>query len=220
MKKKAPTSRQASELRHGSASGRGTEAATWPRSPRVSTSQSASSANVSVEKTTSGSRQSPSARVERDGGRGGDRRADVDPGRVDRPSRSTGRSAKRSFTATGSSAFPSPIPIPTGTVSRISRTTPGESARASPKTRDQRERRRERASRAEPPREMRGRRREQPHAEHGDRPEQPRDRMRDVEVVLDRRQQRADPDELRAERQRREEQRGEERAPPQSTTVS
>ena len=40
MKKNAATSRQPSELRHGSASGRTTDAATWPRSTRVSTSQS------------------------------------------------------------------------------------------------------------------------------------------------------------------------------------
>ena len=45
-------------------------------------------------------------------------------------------------------------------------------------------------------------------------PNQPGDRMRDAEVVLNQRQERADPNELLPERQRREEQRDEERRPP------
>ena len=61
MKKNAATSRQPSELRQGSASGRGAEAATWPRSTRVSTSQSTNNPSVTAENTSSGSRQSPSA---------------------------------------------------------------------------------------------------------------------------------------------------------------
>src|SRR5205085_149503 len=50
--------------------------------------------------------------------------------------------------------------------------------------------------------------------EHRDRAQQSRDGMADAEVVLDRRQQWADADELRAQRQRGQEQRDEERAAP------
>ncbi len=46
-------------------------------------------------------------------------------------------------------------------------------------------------------------------------PSSPATAWRDVEVVLDRGQQRADADELRAQRERRKEQRDEERRPPQ-----
>ena len=61
MKKNAATRRQPSELRHGSASGRTTDAGRSPRSTRVSTSQSTSSPIVTAENTSSGSRQLPSA---------------------------------------------------------------------------------------------------------------------------------------------------------------
>ena len=48
-------------------------------------------------------------------------------------------------------------------------------------------------------------RREQPHAENRDRAQQPCHRMRDVEIVLDPRDQRADANQLGAQRQRCEE---------------
>ena len=65
---------------------------------------------------------------------------------------------------------------------------------------------------ADPTREIPGHRCEQPHAEHGDRPQQPYDGVRRVEIVLDLGDQRADADDLGAQRQRREEEGGERRA--------
>jgi hypothetical protein len=85
---------------------------------------------------------------------------------------------------------------------------------------DQRERRREGVARAEPLREERRRRREQAHAQRGTRREHADDRVRRVQVELDRRDQRAEADQLRSQRQRSEEERDEKCAPPQSTTVS
>src|SRR5205807_7400449 len=66
---------------------------------------------------------------------------------------------------------------------------------------------------AEPPRQVRRGRREQAHAEDRDRAEEAGDRVRDVQVALDRRNERPDPDELRTQRERREEEAGEEREP-------
>ena len=81
---------------------------------------------------------------------------------------------------------------------------------------DQRERARRSPAAADPARQERGGRCEQAHAEHRNRPEQAGDGVRDVEVVLDRRQQRADADELRPQRERRQKQRDQERRPPQA----
>ena len=75
-----------------------------------------------------------------------------------------------------------------------------------PEDADQRERRSSSRGVCRAGREVRGDGREEPHAEHGDRPEQPDERVRGVEVVLDLVDQRADADDLRAKRERREEQ--------------
>jgi len=69
-------------------------------------------------------------------------------------------------------------------------------------------------------REERRRRREKAHAQDGDRPEQARYRVGRLEIELYTRDERPDADELRPQRQRGEKERGEERASPQSTTVS
>ena len=57
----------------------------------------------------------------------------------------------------------------------------------------------------EPGAEVRGDGREEAHAEDGDRPEQADERVRGIEVVLDLLDQRADPDDLRPQRERRQE---------------
>ena len=75
---------------------------------------------------------------------------------------------------------------------------------------DQRNRREHAEARADPSGQMPGGEREEPHAEHRDRREQPGDGVRDAEVVLDLRQQRPDPDELRPEHERGKEERREE----------
>jgi len=74
-------------------------------------------------------------------------------------------------------------------------------------------------ARAEPLREERRRRREQAHAQHGNRREHADNRVRRVQVELNRRDQRAEADQLWSQRQRSEEERDEEWAPPQSTTA-
>ena len=122
-----------------------------------------------------------------------------------------GRAAKRSLTAIGASAFPRPMPMPTGHVSSTTSHADGATARRMPKRTDQDEADRHRPPRADSGREERGHRSEQAHAENGDRAKQAGDGMRGVEVVLDARDQRADRDDLRPKRQRREEQRGERR---------
>ena len=97
---------------------------------------------------------------------------------------------------------------------------PGDDRTRDPEHADQRECRCERVPRAEALREEGSRRREQAHTQDGDRPEQAGNGVRHVEIELDRRDQRADADQLRTQRQRREEERGEKCPAPQSTTVS
>ena len=66
---------------------------------------------------------------------------------------------------------------------------------------DQRDRHTDPGPGAEPADDERRRRRKQPHAENRDRAEQPDDRVRDVQVVLDRREERPGTHDLRAKRQ-------------------
>ena len=120
-----------------------------------------------------------------------------------------GRAAKRSLTAIGASAFPRPMPMPTGHVSSTTSHADGSNCTKDAEGTDQDEADRHRPPRADPRREERGHRSEQAHAENGDRAEQAGDGMRGAEVVLDARDQRADRDDLRPKRQRREEERGE-----------
>lgn len=66
-----------------------------------------------------------------------------------------------------------------------------------------------------------GRRREQAHAEHRDCSERAHDGVRDAEVVLDRREERPGPDDLRPQRERGEEERRESARPSaQKSSVS
>ena len=123
------------------------------------------------------------------------------------PVASAGRLENRSFTATGISAWAKPRPMPTPNVSCDQERGARDDRPRDAEDADDEQADRDRVARAVAFVRAPGRgQREQSHAEDGDRAEQARDRVRDVEVVLDRRDQRADTDDLRPQREPREEQ--------------
>jgi hypothetical protein len=149
--------------------------------------------------------------VERHRRRRRQRRTDVDPGRVD-----TGREHR----PVGEALLPEAHADPDRNREQDDERRPRHERPRDPEDPDQRERGGERMPRAEPLREECRGRSEEAHAQDGDRPEQAGDRVRRAEIVLDRRDERADPDELRPQCERGEEERCEKCSPPHSTTVS
>ena len=145
--------------------------------------------------------------------------ADVDPGRID-PGGEYGSIGEPFLDGDGHQRVPQAHADANRDRQQYQQHRPRNERACDPEDADQRERRCQSVARAEPLREERRRRREQAHAENGNRREHADNRVRRVQVELDRRYQRAEADQLRSQRQRSEEERDEEWASPQSTTVS
>ena len=185
MKKNAATSRQASGLRSGSRSGRRSTRTCARLGARQPEPQHREPRRHRAEHE---QRRAPAAceMRERDGGGRRERRADRDPGRVD---------ARREARPVGEALLDrhrqhrAGEPHPDADRERQQDDADRARARAratTPKTPISASASADRAARADPPGDERRGRCEQAHAEHGDRAEQAGDRVRDVEVVLDR----------------------------------
>ena len=147
---------------------------------------------------------------ERDGQGRRARRSDLDPGRVDAGAE-RGPLLEVLLDRDRGDRVAEPHPDPDGP--REEHDEPGRRHRRPEHAEDadQRESDRHRPARPDPRGEVGGDRREQPHAENRDRAEQADDRVRGAEGVLDRRDQRADANDLGAQRQRGEKERDERR---------
>ena len=100
--------------------------------PSVRTTHATSERSATHEIAISAPRQPSSQRGERHGERGRARRADLDARSCRRRCPRPGRCSKCSLTEIGARALPSPIPIPTGQVSRTTSQADGITARRTP----------------------------------------------------------------------------------------
>ena len=203
MEPKIAASSQAVRERQGS---RGTRRVgrSWGAPPRSSTTHATATTHAPSEKRDE--RPAPAAEHRRDrhGERGRDGRAELDARRVDaRPG--GGALGHRLAHDERRERVPEPHPDAHGPGEQDHEPGARRDRAEDAEEADQRERDRHRAPRSEPRAEVRRDRREEAHAEDGNRPEQADERVRGVEVVLDLLDQRADPDDLRTQRERRQE---------------